>query len=558
MKSPLRYAFIVASAALLFPFSAALAQLDFLPPVNYSPGAIDLDTGLPAAPSDTTNIAPLNNPVSIAVGDFDGDGNLDLAVINGVQVQVKVLDQFKFYLSVFFGNGDGTFADPQIREIGGDCPVSTTKNIAACDRGVFIVAGKFNGLISAETHDDLAIVYFGNPTGTGGLPATKGKVGIFLSNGTQSNTFADPIFNEVGKGAISAAVGDFDNDDHLDIAVANREDNTVSVLFGNGLGGFSAATTPTVGKKPVAIAVGDFDGDTHLDLAAVNSVDNDVTILLYDAAHPRTFKAAPNCTASKATCQVGFQPFGAAAGDFDGDGVLDLAVFDQQNKSVTILIGNGVNGLGSFTASPKKKISLGKVAVQMVADDFNGDGTPDLAFAFFPKHNVTVFSGIGDGGFIVPGKIFNSTGTTGGAKPKKSLGNFAIASGKFNADGLADLAVANGDISVFLNNTPDPSGVTVTVDSPNGGETLTIGTTPAVITWHTILVPPTFPFGNVRIDLLTDPAVGFKTIVKSAPNTGTFSLKVPNSPTTTGRIRVCSVNYPGLCDESDADFTISP
>jgi hypothetical protein len=285
----------------------------------------------------------------------------------------------------------------------------------------------------------------------------------------------------------------------------------------------------------------------------VNTSDNDVSILLYDTAHPRTFKAAPDCTTAKHTCTVGTLPIIAVAANFDGNSHVDLAVVDQQTKTVTMLLGDGT---GKFTSPAKKKTIVGKVPVDMIADDFNGDGVLDLALAFFSGHIVGIFPGIGDGTFGTS-LSFKATGTIGGGSKTKSIANFAIASGDFDGDGKPDLAVPNGDVSVFFNETPFPTSVTVAVTFPNGGETITLGSTQS-ITWNTSLVPPTFPFGNVKIDLLTDDGttVTVKTITKSAPNNGTFLWKVAKTAAPMARIRVCSVNYPGICDESDADFAI--
>jgi VCBS repeat protein len=627
MKRLSRYAFIVALLTLVLP-SFASAQLKFSNDTNsrFSPGDVALPGGGTAA---------INNPVSIAVGDFNNDGKLDMAVINGLPI--KVGTDFKFYLSVFLGTGTsglGAFGDPVVTEIGGPCP-SNTKNLLECDRGVFVMKGDFN----KDGNDDLAIIFFGNP---GANPPVAGKVEIFLSNG--DGTFLDPTTRTypVGLGAVRGVVADFDQDTNLDIAVANREAGSVSVLFGNGTGTFTGncngtgdcdQTTSGIGKRPVSVAAGDFDEDGKLDLAVVNTGDNDVSILLYDTVHPRTFKAAPDCTAAKHTCTVGTLPIIAVAANFDGDSHVDIAVVDQQTKTVTMLLGDGT---GKFTSPAKKKTPVGKVPVDMIADDFNGDGTLDLALAFFSGHIVAVFPGIGDGTFGTS-LSFKSTGTIGGGSNTKSIANFAIASGDFDpidrsggtstlsrsadagtgvtftinggtatftaddvgrsivsgsaramitaftdathvvADilysfaGLAepipagswfirnkpDLAVPNGDVSVFFNETPFPTSVTVDVTFPNGGQTITLGSTQS-ITWNTSLVPPDFPFGNVKIDLLTDDGttVTVKTITKSAPNNGTFLWKVGKTAAPMARIRVCSVNYPGVCDESDADFTI--
>ena len=74
----------------------------------------------------------------------------------------------------------------------------------------------------------------------------------------------------VGNGPLSVAVGDFNGDTFLDLAVTNVFSNNVSILLGNGTGSFGTATNFAVGSAPVSVAVGDFNGDTFLDLAVAN------------------------------------------------------------------------------------------------------------------------------------------------------------------------------------------------------------------------------------------------------------------------------------------------
>ena len=85
---------------------------------------------------------------------------------------------------------------------------------------------------------------------------------------------------EAGASPVSVAVGDFDGDGALDLAVANKRDNTVSVLLGHGDGTFEAPRNFAVGDSPVSVAVGDFNGDGVPDLAVANAGSNDVSVLL--------------------------------------------------------------------------------------------------------------------------------------------------------------------------------------------------------------------------------------------------------------------------------------
>ena len=184
-----------------------------------------------------------SGPESVAVGDFNDDGDADLAVANSSSNTV----------SVMLSNGNGTFQPPQTFATGID-PVS-------------VVVGDFNG----DGKLDLAVANEGSNT-----------VSVFLGNG--DGTFLPQQTFATGSDPYALAVADFNGDGKLDLAVANAGSNTVSVLLntttvGATTASFAAQQTFAAGTDPESVAVGDFNGDNNTDLAVANAGSNTVSVL---------------------------------------------------------------------------------------------------------------------------------------------------------------------------------------------------------------------------------------------------------------------------------------
>lgn len=229
--------------------------------------------------------------------------------------------------------------------------------------------------------------------------------------------------------ATAIATGDFDGDGKVDLAVTNGASTTIRILLGGGNGAFTTiGSIIPVGNSPVAIATGDFDKDGKTDLVVVNNLSNSITILR--GAGNGTFSEAADSPIS-----VGTGPDGVAVGDFNGDGILDLAVANFGSSTVSILIG-GVNG--SFT--PGTPVSVGSGPAAIVTGYFNGDQMQDLAIANFSSNSVSILTGNGNGGFSV-----TSQTVTGGP--------ISLVVGKFDSNTTQDLAVAlqsNGTVAILL------------------------------------------------------------------------------------------------------------
>jgi hypothetical protein len=184
-----------------------------------------------------------NVPQAEAVGDFNGDGKLDVAVVGGGTASGMA--------SVALGNGDGTFT------LANGSPISAGKELDG------VVVGDFNG----DGKLDLAVTDY-----------TLNAVLVLLGNG--DGTFQAPISMAVGDAPAGMVVGDFNDDGKLDLATANYGDGTVTLLLGNGDGTFkpSSGSPYIVGNSPYVIVAADFNGDGKLDLAVNSS--SGVSILL--------------------------------------------------------------------------------------------------------------------------------------------------------------------------------------------------------------------------------------------------------------------------------------
>ncbi|MCZ8120748.1 MAG: FG-GAP-like repeat-containing protein, partial [Microcystis sp. LE18-22.4A] len=172
--------------------------------------------------------------------------------------------------------------------------------------------------------------------------------------GANSSTSFNPATNfSVGSYPFSVTVGDFNGDGKSDLAVANRDDNNVSVLLGTGTGSFGTATYFTVGTRPISVTVGDFNGDGKSDLATANIISKNVSVLL--GTGTGSFGTATNFT-------VGDSPNSVTVGDFNGDGKSDLAVANYFGSNVSVLLNADPTATVTIT-DPSISLTINDVTV---------------------------------------------------------------------------------------------------------------------------------------------------------------------------------------------------
>jgi hypothetical protein len=386
------------------------------------------------------------DPSAVAAGDFNNDGDLDLAVANFLSGSVSVLR----------GQGNGSFGPTGTISLNG----GTAESVAVGDLNA---DGKLDLVVGSRQ-------YFGGPPPPGAYEwivdvTTSAKV--LLGNGDGSfqvarDFAANTTFTRLAMGgppSTSVAVGDFNNDGTLDIGVTSQTGvqlyayypppdlaDHMTVLLGDGEGNFSAAAPATLNGVPGSLATGDFNNDGNLDLATAGGA---LLLGQGDGTARVTF-----------TGVVGDD---VAAADLNGDGNLDLAhALSWADNGVRVSPGNGD---GTFQAGTTYSIPY---AIAVAVGDFNQDGRPDLAAR--RGGFVTVLLGDGNGNFEA-----RAPSTANG-----SLSELTVAD--FDGDGLPDLATANGSadtVSVLINDgnwlpQPPPS-LTISDASTkegNGGQTL--------------------------------------------------------------------------------------
>lgn len=231
----------------------------------------------------------------------------------------------------------------------------------------------------------------------------------------------------VGNDPSSIISADYNGDGFADLVIANLSSNSISLLLGDGVGNFAAATD-FAASTPQSVINGDFNSDGKTDLAVANYNSNQIFVLLGDGAGG--FGIAINFT-------VGYYPYSIISADFNGDGKADLAVANRGSNSVSVLLGDG---LGSFTTT---NFTAGNCPQSVVNGDFNGDGKIDLAVANSSGNNVSILLGNGTGGFSSATNFITSY------DPRQ------VISADFNGDGKIDLATANhgnATVSVLLGN----------------------------------------------------------------------------------------------------------
>jgi hypothetical protein len=411
----------------------------------------------------------------LAVGDFNNDGKVDVA-IGG--------------LGIMFGKGDGAFATPSIfypssnngdlvaADINGDHNIDLVQVVSANAQGILLIFGNGDGTLQAprtyvggplitvadfnnDGYLDMAALdatsedgytllgngngtfqpplqsfsYAGNSIGHGDfnndgnmdLVLVSEGFSAFIYLGVGDGTFQNPLLVPTGISSRAVIVRDFNQDGNEDLAVANGcidpacTTGGIDILLGNGDGTFQPPVGFAVPAIPTSIVAGDFSGDGILDIAVCSQGNGIGYVSVLIGNGDGTFQPAVTLNFS------GTRSTDIVAADFNGDGVLDLAVSHDYVLDVLLGVGNG-----QFLPAIR---TSGVAEGALVADDFNGDLKTDVAAGGGGFFGVQILSGIGDGTFLPPLTLLQDTGT--GSMNTARLGG----------DRLPDLIVATNDLA---------------------------------------------------------------------------------------------------------------
>jgi hypothetical protein len=349
-----------------------------------------------------------SGPEAPRLGDFDGDGKLDLAVANN----------FSNTVGVMLNRGDGSFG-PRVDHVTGTNPIALALGDFNRDRRLDVLAANLN----------------------------TGSIALLAGNGDGGFQAAVPAA-ELLVGSYFVLAGHFNSDNNLDFAVTGLSGATlvggIHVFLGNGSGGFQGPVSTAGPAILDVLAAGDFNNDRKLDIAWTETGTSTVALVL---------GAGNGSFGPRRDLEVGINVQDLALADFNGDRRLDIATANlgcnpcvipdlRFRGSISVLLGKGD---GSFEPSSTMVVNEKGSLTSIAAGDFNGDGNADVAATDIHLRVVSVLLGRGDGSFEPP-LAFNVQNSPEG-----------IAVGDLDGNGTFDLAVANkasNSVSVLLNTCP--------------------------------------------------------------------------------------------------------
>ena len=372
---------------------------------------------------------------SVAIGDFNNDTWLDMVVTNTIAN----------HIAIWFQNSNGTFSEPVKYGTGsystpymvavGHLNNDTRLDIAVanfCTNNVGLFLGSDHGFfasqieLSTETWRTLTICLadLDNDALLDIVTANYGSDSIAIFYGYGNGSFLNPVAYAIGHDShpFFMIAADFNNDKHLDLAIANYGTSNVGILFGNDRRTFADQVifSTSSGSHPSSIAVGYFDDDTFIDIAIALSGTNNISILLNDGNG--TFTNPTTYSLENAS------PYSIPAADINGDKQVDLIISSKGTNNLGVYLGF-VNG--SFGIA--KMYSSGSVSsISLAVNDLNKDNRADVILINNDTDTIDIFLGIFEG-------FSDSPGYSTGFSPS------SVTVGDINNDARLDIVVANRD-----------------------------------------------------------------------------------------------------------------
>ncbi len=374
--------------------STALADIDADGDTDFLQGHVAIPALTIVTNSDASRLIELSFPATIpaqgephtaALGDIDGDGDLDFVSGNNNDGDISVLTnpgdgRFVFHSQPLTGASYFSMVLADI-DLDGDLDIASSDT----RRGsVYAMKNDGGGVFTPSFSVEIG----GNPFHLGAADFDlDGDIDLVTCD--RSRGFVTPLFNDgsgtfepqpfapAGNVPLAVATADFDLDGDVDVATANNGSRDVAVLMNHGDGTFETRVTYPLVARPTFVVAADFDGDGHVDLATANEQSQNVTLFW----NQRDGGFQPG-----GVFGVALPPYSMIASDLDADGFAELVAVSERTSSISVLVNGGDR---SFSLSTKHRVGGGPRFA--VAGDIDADGTNDIIAANRVGETLTVF-----------------------------------------------------------------------------------------------------------------------------------------------------------------------
>ena len=385
-----------------------------------------------------------SSPWRVAIGDLDGDGKPDLVVVNNSSNTISVYRNI-----ITSGTITSNSFAAKVDFVTGSSPISIALGDLDGDGKLDIVVGNLNSPTVSVLHNtsisgsitsssfaakvDFTVGTYPYSVAIGDVDGD-GKPDIVVNNegsstvsvlrntsiegSITSSSFATKVDFTTGSNSYSVAIGDIDGDGKPDLAIANYVDNIVSVYRNTstiGIISFAAkvdfTTTDNLGAlTPWNVAIGDVDGDGKPDLVVSNVGGNTTISVLRN-----TSTIGSVSFAAKVDFTAASRPSNIAIGDIDGDGKPDLAVANSYLDS-TVSVFRNTSTIGNVSFAAKVDFKTASPPLSVAIDDIDGDGKPDIVVAIPESNIVSIFRNVIGNGNTAPAAPQNLTAIAGNAQ----------------------------------------------------------------------------------------------------------------------------------------------